>query len=53
MIQIDICPHCKQPQMYDQKYDAYFCALCNIWLEHKCDDENCEYCSNRPEHPLE
>lgn len=36
-----------------EKYDAYVCVECNIWLEDKCDDEDCLFCSNRPDEPSE
>lgn len=38
---------------YSEQYDAYYDSETNEWLESKCDDPNCEYCVNRPEHPLE
>ncbi len=38
---------------YSEQYDAYYDSATNEWLESKCDDPNCEYCTNRPEHPLE
>lgn len=29
-------------------WDAYFCTSCMQWLEHKCPDESCEFCADRP-----
>ncbi len=41
---------CKTPESeYDDKYDAYYCVVCNKWLEDKCSDKDCEFCSKRPE----
>jgi hypothetical protein len=33
-------------------YDAYYCPTGNVWLEKKCDEDECVHCSNRPEKPL-
>ena len=38
---------------YDLKYDAFYCSICNIWLDSTCSDLNCEYCKNRPPTPFE
>ncbi len=35
----------------DYKFDAYACIPCNKWLETKCADSDCEFCSNRPARP--
>ena len=37
---------------YSEKFDAYYNAKANKWLEEKCSDTECEYCKNRPERPL-
>lgn len=29
-------------------YDAVFCEDCHVWLEPKCTDVDCDYCSKRP-----
>ena len=29
-------------------YDCVYCVDCHQWLESKCDDEDCNYCSLRP-----
>jgi len=34
-----------------ERYDAYACAHCNIWLEPRCSDPECEFCADRPELP--
>lgn len=36
-------------QAYSEQYDAFYDTKTGEWLESKCDDPNCEYCSNRPE----
>ena len=45
------CPTCKSEKSYSARYDAYYCELCNKWLEVACNDPNCEYCAERPEKP--
>jgi hypothetical protein len=46
------CKICDNLLIYYDKYDAFFCACCNEWVEPKCGDVNCQYCKNRPEKPL-
>lgn len=36
---------------YDEKYDVFFCPICDDWLEKKCSDDDCDYCKNRPLKP--
>jgi transcription initiation factor TFIIIB Brf1 subunit/transcription initiation factor TFIIB len=45
------CPTCGSEKSYSNKYDAYFCELCNVWLEEKCTDSGCEFCAIRPNKP--
>lgn len=45
------CPKCSSEKQYNDQYDAYYCELCNQWLEEKCYDVKCEYCAERPEKP--
>ena len=33
----------------DEEYDAYYCVDCGEWQESKCEDPECEFCSDRPE----
>ena len=42
---------CGSEVQYNSEYDAYYCELCNQWLEKTCDDPECDYCINRPEKP--
>jgi len=46
------CHSCHSTAIYQETFDAYFCAYCNLWLEKKCGDKNCDYCPNRPDKPL-
>lgn len=43
--------HSLHHRIYSAKYDAVYCADCDEWLEGKCPDRECEYCSVRPEKP--
>jgi len=46
------CKRCKTLNCYSERYDAYFCSRCNKWLESKCKDIKCPFCSERPSKPL-
>ncbi len=48
----EFCPDCSSEKVYYHDYDAKFCPNCNKWLEKRCNDETCDYCSIRPEKPL-
>lgn len=43
--------NCEATRLYSDKYDAYFCDFCNKWLEEKCTDPECDYCTKRPNTP--
>ena len=50
----DICDNLTHSCGGEQKkrnpqYDAYYCTTCFEWLETKCSDPTCEFCSVRPE----
>ena len=47
------CSDCGVDKKYNSKYDAYYCQRCNVWLEDKCDEPECEYCRERPENPMD
>jgi hypothetical protein len=32
------CTTCQNHVIYDDTFDAYFCASCNDWKEEKCSD---------------
>jgi hypothetical protein len=46
-----ITHNCVHPRQYSQKYDAYFCAKCDVWVESRCGDPDCEFCRGRPDKP--
>lgn len=47
------CLNCGEALSYNEKYDSYFCKLCNQWTEKTCKEPRCCYCPNRPEKPTE
>ncbi len=47
-----ICDKCGNNLYLSYKHDALFCPKCNKWKEKACDDPNCEYCSGRPDKPI-
>ena len=48
------CFECKGNQIkLDERYDAYYCDDCNIWIEPVCRDAECVYCKSRPAKPKE
>jgi hypothetical protein len=47
------CFVCGEPSTHNEKYDAYYCKPCDIWLEFKCMDLGCGFCPDRPEKPSE
>lgn len=36
---------------YNEEFDSNYDDELDVWLEGKCDDSECEYCSRRPEKP--
>lgn len=51
---LDGCRRCGNHDiMYSSEYDALFCQSCNRWLESKCNDKYCRYCSDRPSTPID
>jgi hypothetical protein len=46
------CPHCASAQVYYDDYDAFFCPVCNVWLEPACGDPSCSFCAGRPSMPI-
>lgn len=45
------CPVCNKTRLYFEKYDSYYCESCKEWSEERCDDDTCNYCTNRPANP--
>ncbi|MCM1506877.1 MAG: toxin-antitoxin system protein [Ruminococcus flavefaciens] len=48
-----ICSECGKPLLYFYTYDAVCCISCDVWTEEKCSDPECEFCSKRPDSPME
>jgi hypothetical protein len=42
---------CQETKKYSKEYDCFYCENCNLWLEEKCGDEECEFCWGRPPKP--
>lgn len=38
---------------YSEAFDAFYDPDKNEWLESKCDDPTCEFCTTRPEKPFD
>jgi hypothetical protein len=45
------CPICNRIGILEEKFDAYACSKCNMWLEPKCGNRDCEFCGPRPRQP--
>ena len=43
---------CGHKVEYNEKYDAYYCPSCNVWLEGVCGMDDCVYCKDRPTKPV-
>jgi uncharacterized protein (DUF1778 family) len=42
---------CETALVRSGRWGAYYCPVCNEWLEPRCDDPQCELCAGRPERP--
>ena len=40
---------CGKLPCYNDKFDAWFCPACRVWIEAKCSDPDCWRCQSRPE----
>lgn len=40
---------CGETGVRDDKFDAYYCPVSNVWLEDGCKDGDCDFCPVRPE----
>lgn len=38
-------------KQYNEQFDSYYDDETNEWLESKCVEPECDYCSNRPVNP--
>jgi len=36
---------------YSETYDAYYDGKTMTWIERRCEDPSCQFCSVRPERP--
>ncbi len=48
----DPCKTCGGTLIYSDLYDSVLCPACNTWLESRCSEAACPYCSKRPPTPL-
>ena len=39
--------NCQENRIHHEEYDCYFCGICFKWLEEKCSDLTCEFCTKR------
>ena len=46
------CNRCSQRISMSDEFDALYCRRCNRWIESKCADPHCPYCSRRPARPM-
>jgi hypothetical protein len=46
------CNRCGRAAEYSLESDAHFCVKCNRWLESRCRDPQCKFCSKRPARPV-
>jgi len=47
-----VCTKCENTITYSEKFDAYYCEKCNLWLEERCVDPLCKLCKQRPIRPI-
>jgi hypothetical protein len=38
-------------KIYCPRYDSYYDESADVWLEHTCEDSECDYCKDVPEKP--
>ena len=48
-----ICKTYGKKAELNEEFDSYYCLTCDKWLEKKCSDPKCEYCTKRPNKPSE
>jgi hypothetical protein len=46
-----VCERCVGDLLYCNRHDAYFCLVCDLWVERSCSDPECPYCPGRPDKP--
>jgi hypothetical protein len=45
------CERCVADLLYCDVHDAYFCPICDRWIESACGDPDCTYCVGRAPTP--
>lgn len=45
------CTQCGSGGTRSVRFDAYYCVSCNEWLEDRCSDPSCNFCTARPFNP--
>lgn len=52
---VGVCTRCAAVEggslLYRDRYDAWFCCVCDLWLEECCGNVACSLCCERPAHP--
>ena len=48
----EYCNRCGQRLLMSDEFDALYCGRCNRWIDSKCSDPRCVYCSKRHARPL-
>ena len=48
---LEYCNRCNERIEHNEQHDAYFCPRCRRWLERRCGDPTCQFCSQRPPRP--
>ncbi len=43
---------CTVQPIRSDRFDAYYCPTCLVWLERQCGFAECDYCGQRPEKPV-
>ena len=44
-------PPVRTDRNFNTLYDAYFCIICDAWLDDVCSDAECSHCTHRPAKP--
>lgn len=53
MSYLKTCSTCNEFLSHSERWDSYYCKVCNIWMEPGCTDPECYFqCYSRPERPL-
>lgn len=45
------CSECTGRVCFDERWDAFFCPSCDVWLEAACGARRCAFCGGRPARP--